>query len=194
LSKVLRLSLRLRTLDTALVLGVCMVMLSSAQAASPATTTTPLQSIDYQSSGRESCEGSTILRSCLLSLDAVVTGGIPPIHVKWFLSNGTKLSGGNILLAIEYGALIYGVCLSSSDATGKWVIGGHWEHGINYGSDIYHTERYAYIRARADVSPPCSVVDQPVAFRGTLQCSTNCAPPPIVATWFFGDGTRQRGY
>jgi hypothetical protein len=193
LSKVLRLSLRLRTLGTALVLGVCMVMLSSAQAASPATTTTPLQSVDYRSSGREYCEGATILRSCLLSLTAAVTGGIPPVHVKWYLSNGTRLRGENIQLAIEYGALIYGVCLSASDATGKSVIGGHWEHGINYGSVIYHTERYAYIRARADISPSCSAVDQPVTFHGTLQCSTNCAPPPILPTWFFGDGTQVNG-
>jgi len=123
----------------------------------------------------------------------VVTGGIPPIHVKWYLSNGTRLKGENIQVAIEYGALIYGVCLSASDATGKSVIGGHWEHGINYGSVVYHTERYAYIRVRADVSPPCSAVDQPVAFRGTLQCSTNCVPPPILPTWFFGDGTTVKG-
>jgi hypothetical protein len=123
----------------------------------------------------------------------VVTGGIPPIHVKWYLSNGTKLRGENIQLAIEYGALIYGVCLSASDATGKSVIGGHWEHGINYGSVVYHTERYAYIRARADISPPCSAVDQPVTFHVTLQCSTNCALPPILPTWFFGDGTTVKG-
>jgi len=123
----------------------------------------------------------------------VVTGGIPPIHVKWYLSNGTILRGENIQLAIEYGGLIYGVCLSVSDATGKSVIGGHWEHGINYGSDIYHRERYAYIRALADISPSCSEVDQPVTFRGTLQCGTSCAPPPILPTWFFGDGTQVNG-
>jgi hypothetical protein len=123
----------------------------------------------------------------------VVTGGISPIHVKWYLSNGTKLRGENIQLATDYGALIYGVCLSASDVTGKSVIGGHWEHGINYGSVVYHTERYAYIRARADVSPPCSAVDQPVTFHGTLQCSTDFASPPIRPTWFFGDGTTVKG-
>lgn len=189
MSRVLRLSLRLRTLGAALVLSACMVMLSPAQAASPSTTTTPLQSIDYRSSGRENCEGATILRSCLLSLEAIVTGGTPPIHVKWYLSNGTRLRGENVQLAIKYGELIYGVCLSASDTTGKSVIGGHWEHGINYGSDIYYRERYAYIRARADISPPCSAVDQPISFHGTLQCSTKCAPSPILPTWFLGDGT-----
>jgi hypothetical protein len=114
---------------------------------------------------------------------------MPPIHVKWYLSNGTRVRGENIQLAIEYGALIYGVCLSAGDATGKSVIGGHWEYEINYGSTVYHAERYAYIRARADIAPPCSAVDQPVTFHGTLQCSSNCAPPRILPTWFFGDGT-----
>jgi len=187
-----RLSLCLRILGAALVLGIFMVMLSSAQAASPATTA-PLQSVDYRSFGRENCEGATILRSCVLSLDAVVTGGTQPIHVKWYLSNGTRLRGDNIQLSIEYGAFIYGVCLSAIDATGKSVIGGHWEHGINYWSDVRHTEKYAYIRARADISPPCSTVGQAVTFNGSLGCSTNCTTRPIVPTWFFGDRTTVNG-
>ena len=192
LSTLIRVLSRLPTLSIALVLSVSMVLLSSAQAASPATSM-PLQSVDYRSFGRENCEGATILQNCLLSLEAVVTGGTPPIHVKWYLSNGTRLRGENIQLAIEYGTHIYGVCLSANDATGKSVIGGHWEYGINYWSDIYHTERYAYIRARADISPPCSSVGQPVTFNGSLTCNTNCAPPPILPTWFFGDKTTNSG-
>jgi len=120
-------------------------------------------------------------------------GGTPPIHMKWYLSNGTRLRGENVQLAIEYGARIYGVCLSANDATGRLVIGGHWEYGINYFSDIYHTERYAYIRARAAISPPCARVDQPITFNGSLECGTNCAPPPILPTWFFGDGATTDG-
>lgn len=189
MSKLLRVSLRLRTLRIALVLGVCMVILSPTQATSPGSAATPLQSVDYRSFGRGNCEAATILRNCLLSLEAIVTGGMPPIQVKWHLSNGTRLRGENIHVAIEYGALIYGVCLSASDATGRSVMGGHWEHGINYWSDIYHKEGYAYIRSRADISPPCSTAGQPITFNGSLECSTNCATPPIRPTWFFGDGT-----
>jgi hypothetical protein len=128
-----------------------------------------------------------------LNLEAVVTGGTTPIHVKWFLSNGTELRGDKIQLPIEYGAHIYGVCLTASDATGKLVFGGHWEYGVNYWSVIYHTDRYAYIRARADISPPCSTVGQPLTFNSNLACSTNCATSPIVPTWFFGDGTTVNG-
>jgi hypothetical protein len=179
-----------RIAGIALVLSLLMVSVSSAQAPSPGT---PLESVDYRSSGRQNCEGATILRVCLLSLDAVVMGGKPPIHVKWYLSNGTRLTGETVQLAIEYGARVYGVCMRASDATGRSVIGGHWEYGINYFSDIYHTERYAYIRARAAISPPCSTVDQPVTFNGSLECSTNCAPPPILPTWFFGDGATTNG-
>jgi PKD domain len=190
----IRASLRIRTIGLALVLGVCMVLLSSVQAASPAvvSSSTPLQSVDYRSSGREYCEGGRILRSCLLSLEAVVTGGTAPIHVKWYLSNGTRLKGDNTHFAIEYGAYIYGVCLRASDATGMTMVGGHWEYGINYWSNIYHTEKYAYIRVRAHISSPCSTIDQPVTFNGRLECSMNCAPPPIAPTWFFGDGTTSK--
>jgi hypothetical protein len=128
-----------------------------------------------------------------LTLEAVVIGGTAPIHVRWVLSNGTRLQGDRIQLAIEYGAVIYGVCLNARDATGKSVIGGHWEYGINYSSVLYHTERYAYIRVRANISSPCSIVDQPVTFNGSLECSTNCAPPPIRPTWLFGDGSKVNG-
>jgi hypothetical protein len=125
--------------------------------------------------------------------------------VKWYLSNGTRLRGENIQLAIDYAPLIYGVCLSAIDATGESVLGGHWEYGINYRSQLYHSERYAYIRARADISPPCSTVDEPVNFKGSLECGAgttfypngtvvhHCAPPPIIPTWFFGDGTTSQG-
>lgn len=146
-----------------------------------------------------------ILRSCLLSLKSSVTGGTAPIHVKWYLSNGTRIKGENIQLAIEYGAIIYGVCLRASDSTGHSIIGGHWEYGINYRSVLYHAEKYAYIRARAEISSPCSSVDQSVSFKGDLECGAgtsfypngtiihHCAPPPIVPTWFFGDGTGSNG-
>jgi hypothetical protein len=124
--------------------------------------------------------------------------------VKWYLSNGTRLRGENIQLAIDYAPLIYGVCLSAMDATGESVLGGHWEYGINYRSQLYHSERYAYIRARADISPPCSTVDEPVNFKGSLECGAGTtflpngtvvhhAPPPIIPTWFFGDGTTSQG-
>jgi hypothetical protein len=177
----------------ALVLCVCMVILSTAQATSPASPAAPLQSVDYRSFGREYCEGATILRNCLLTLEVVLTGGTAPFHVKWYLSNGTRLQGDSIQLAIEYGASVYGVCLSARDATGKSVTGGHWEYGINYWSVLYHTERYAYIRARANISSPCSAKDQPITFNGSLACSTNCAPPPIRPTWLFGDRSTING-
>ena len=188
--RTIRASVSCQIAGIALVLSLSIVSVSSAQAASSGT---PLQSVDYRSSGIQNCEGATILRVCLLSLDAVVMGGTPPIHVKWYLSNGTRLRGENVQLAIEYGARIYGICLSARDATGKSVIGGHWEYGINYFSDIYRTKRYAYIRARAAISPPCAIVDQSITFIGTLECSTDCAPPPILPTWFFGDGTTNNG-
>jgi hypothetical protein len=200
--RAIRASVFCRIAGIALVLGLSIVGVSSAQEASSGT---PLQSVDYRSSGRQNCEGATVLRVCLLSLEAAVMGGTPPIHVKWYLSNGTRLRGERIQLAIEYGARIYGVCLSARDATGKSVIGGHWEYGINYFSDIYQTERYAYVRARAEISPSCSTIGQPVSFRGDLECGAgttfypngtiihHCAPPPIVPTWFLGDGTTITG-
>jgi hypothetical protein len=177
----------------ALVFGVCLVILSTAHATSPASPASQLQSVDYRSLGRENCEGATILRDCHLTLEVVVTGGTAPFHVKWYLSNGTRQQGDSIQLAIEYGAVVYGVCLSARDATGKSVIGGHWEYGINYWSVLYHMESYANIRARANISPPCSVVDQPVTFNGSLACSTNCAPLPIRPTWLFGDRSSVKG-
>jgi len=135
----------------------------------------------------------------------VVIGGTPPIHVKWYLSNGTRLRGENVQLVIEDGAIIYGVCLRASDASGKSVVGGHWEYGRGYWSVLYHTEKYATVRARAEISPPCSAVGQPVNFKGNLDCGAgatiypngtiiqHCAPPPTVPTWFFGDGRTSNG-
>jgi len=126
----------------------------------------------------------------MLSLQAVVTGGTLPIHVKWILSNGTKLSGDQISLVIGYGEILYGVCLRAVDSRGESVFGGHWEFGINYWSDQYHSHKYAPVNVwYASVSPPCATVGQPVDLRGNVFCSSECAPSPIVSTWAFGDGT-----
>ena len=172
-----------------------MVLILSAVVVFPAhaaSTAQPLLSVDYVSSGRAECDTALSLydiRTCLLTLQAVVTGGTPPIHVRWILSNGTRLRGQQISLAITYGGQIYGVCLMAVDSRGNSVFGGHWEFGINYGSDVYHSHKYAPVNVwYATVSPPCSTVGKPVDFTGNVICSSECATPPIISTWSFGDG------
>jgi hypothetical protein len=181
--------LGVRSLSVAVVLILCAVVVFPANAAPPGQ---PLLSVDYVSSGRANCDSALSLygvRTCLLSLQAVVTGGTPPIHVKWILSNGTRLRGQQISLAITYGDIIYGVCLMAVDSRGNSVFGGHWEYGINYGSDQYHQHKYAPVNVwYANVSPPCSTVGKPVDFTGNVFCSSECAPAPIISTWSFGNG------
>src|SRR4029077_8841100 len=106
-------------LNVALVLSLCTVILYPAHAALPDN---PLQSVDYSSAGRAACDAALSehgIRTCLLSLQAVLTGGTAPIHVKWILSNGTRLSGQQISLAISYGEILYGVCLRAVDSRGE---------------------------------------------------------------------------
>lgn len=193
----MRLCSPLRASVSFCILGIIMMMslsIVNAVSAQVVAPNAPLQSVDYVSYKRQNCEGAFILRLCLLSLVATVVGGTPPIHVNWYLSNGTRLRGTNVPLAIEFGGThVYGVCLSARDASGRSVIGGHWEYGINYWSDLHQSERHSFIRARASISPPCTTVGTPVMFNGSLDCATDCAPSPILPTWVFGDGSLLNG-
>ncbi len=144
---------------------------------------TALSSLDYQ--------GDSDVFNPLVLLQAVINGGVPPVSVRWAISNGTVFGGDNITFNRGFGIVLYGVCLIATDATGSSVVGGHLLKAALYDEGVYHAHHYSPIDPGITVAPNCPIAGETVSFSTFIGCAAgaNCAPPPWSGQWLFGDGS-----